>query len=767
MTFFNMDGSCKADEEKANPKPDAEPAPPHTAVANRLHWRDTPFSMSHTYRDLFAVLFRAALVSLALALAPDLRAQAGLPLYTDHLVNGFDDWSWGTRNLGNTVPVHSGSHSISLSGTAWQVALSLNHTAFDTTPYASLNFWANGGSGGGQVLQVFARVNGADQPAYPLAALPANAWRQFTIPLTALHADRQANFERLTIQLTGSGTANTFYLDDLQLTGRPAPALVHLSVNATQTVRVVDARWFGVNTAVWDNNFDTASTVALLREAGLTTLRFPGGSLSDDYHWAANKSGTNTWQWATSFSRFVHVATNVGAQTFITVNYGSGTPEEAAAWVQFANVTNRYGFRYWEIGNECYGTWETDTNPAPHDAYTYATRAARYLQQMKAADPTIRVGVVVVPGEDSNDNGYRAHPAVNPRTGQTHYGWTPVLLTTLKGLGVTPDFAIHHRYPEYSSAGSAATADSDPLLLQSSGAWAGDAADLRQQVTDYLGPAGTNVELVCTENNSDAGAQGRQSTSLVNGLYYADSLAQLMKSEFNAFIWWDLRNGTDTSGSFDPTLYGWRTYGDLGMINGPANRHPTFYAAKLLQFFARPGDTVLNATSDYPLLSAYAVRRASGALSLLVIHKDPTTHFTTQVSLAGFAPDATATLRSYGIPQDNAAQTGLGSPDIAESAFLGAAGTFACSFAPYSASVFTFAPAAPTLRALPAAEQPSGQFVLQLQGQPGVRYVLQTSTNLTAWQSIATNTLAGSALNFTNALASDSARQLWRAVWQP
>ena len=31
------------------------------------------------------------------------------------------------------------------------------------------------------------------------------------------------------------------------------------------------------------------------------------------------------------------VATNAGAQLFVTVNYGSGSPEEAAAWVAYAN----------------------------------------------------------------------------------------------------------------------------------------------------------------------------------------------------------------------------------------------------------------------------------------------------------------------------------------------------------------------------------------------------------------------------------------------
>ena len=52
------------------------------------------------------------------------------------------------------------------------------------------------------------------------------------------------------------------------------------------------------------------------------------------------------------------VATNVGAQAFIVVNYGSGTPEEAAAWVRHANITNNLGYKYWEIGNENFGSWE-------------------------------------------------------------------------------------------------------------------------------------------------------------------------------------------------------------------------------------------------------------------------------------------------------------------------------------------------------------------------------------------------------------------------
>ena len=169
---------------------------------------------------------------------------------------------------------------------------------------------------------------------------------------------------------------------------------VRVKVDATRIVRTVDARLFGINAVMWDADFDTPGTVSALRELDMQALRFPGGSPSDDYHWAFNRNGRNLWNWATSFSSFIHTATNLHAQVFITVNYGSGTPEEAAAWVRCANVTNHCGFKYWEIGNENYGNWEHDENSPQHDPVTYARRAKGYFRLMKAADPTIKIGVV-------------------------------------------------------------------------------------------------------------------------------------------------------------------------------------------------------------------------------------------------------------------------------------------------------------------------------------------------------------------------------------
>jgi hypothetical protein len=341
------------------------------------------------------------------------------------------------------------------------------------------------------------------------------------------------------------------------------------------------------------------------------------------------------------------------------------------------------------------------------------------------------------------------------------------LLSTLKSLNVTPDFLIHHHYPQWTDPNNPANSpDNDTNLLQSTSNWAVDAADLRQQITDYFGPGGTNIQLVVTENNADAGNQGRQSTSLVNGLYYADSLGKLLQTEFQSFVWWDLRNGSDYGGFFGSQLYGWRPYGDLGMVNELSTRHPTFYAAKLMQWFARPGDRILNTTSDYSWLSAYGARRANGSVTLLVVNKFSLSNLNAQVSLAGFTPQAVATLRSYGIPNDEAARTNApaAAQNITTNTFASASTNFTYSFAPYSMTLFTLAPVAPKLTAAAAS---AGQFAFQLRGQSDVPYVIQTSPDLINWTSVSTNLLTGTLLNMTNLITEQLPQKYWRAAWLP
>lgn len=770
---------------------------------------------------MFKCARTGALLCVGIGLALTALGQSTLTVYTDSLQNGFQDWSWATRNLNNASPVHSGSRSISVTATAWQ-GLSFWHSDLDTAPYTSFSFWAHGGTAGGQRLVVYAEYGTNQGPSYALPSpLPANSWQQYTVSLASLGVGNTPNFNRITLQLSSQGTSGTFYVDDVQFNPNPVPSLVNVNLDTAQVLQVAEERHFAVNLAVWDYHYDPpedTNTTALLREMGSTAARMPGGSLSDDYHFASNKTGTNTWQWGTSFPDFMRVCTNANLSAMVTVNYGSGSPEEAAAWVAYANAsasiygtaadvpigvdaggqdwkTAGYwarlrswnaaqnpdnsldflalgraaplGIKYWEIGNECYGTWERDTNALPHHAYTYATRAAEYLARMRAVDAGIQIGVVGAPGESAYSNGYTDHPARNPRTGQTNYGWTPVMLSTLRDRGAAPDFLVHHVYPQWTDGANPANSpDNDATLLQSTGNWALDAADLRQQLTDYLGPAGTHVQLVCTENNSDSGAQGRQSTSLVNGLYYADSLARLLRTEFKGFVWWDLRNGTDTNGYFGARVYGWRTYGDLGMVNGASTRHPTFYAAKLMQSFARPGDKILNATSDYPMLAAHAARRVNGSVAVFLVNKSLSVDLNARITLQGFVPAQVAAVGSYGIPNDEAARTNapLAAQDISTGSISSAAASFTTLFPKLSLTVITLTPPPPAIRVVSAAT--GGQIVLKLEGQADVPYVVQSSGNLASWVSISTNRLTGSSLLLTNSTAG-SAQNFWRAAWIP
>jgi alpha-N-arabinofuranosidase len=652
---------------------------------------ERPANLSKHFKRV-CLLSLFALALLCIAPARNAHAQVADVAYTDSLVNGWQNWSWATVNLANTQPVYSSTDSISVNAGAYQ-ALYLHQTAFNSSLYGNLVFWINGGTTGGQLLQVQAILNGTPQTVVTLPALAANTWQMISIPLASLGVQNQPDMDGFWIQDRSGTTQPIFYVDSISLTAQPAPSVVNLTVNAAQTVRTVDPRQFGLNAAVWDSDFDTSNTINLLTEMGNQTLRFPGGSLSDDYHWATNTTDSNTWQWATSFSNFAQVATTDGEQVFITANYGSGTPAEAAAWVQASNVTNHYGFKYWEIGNEVYGSWETDNNSLAHDPYTYAQRFATYYSQMKAVDPTIKIGAVAVTGEDSYAN-YTNHTATNPRTGVQHNGWTPVMLTTLRSLGVTPDFLIYHRYPQ------SPRGEDDQRLLLSSTTWATDAADLRQQLSDYLGTGGAGVELDCTENNSVSSNPGKQTTSLVNGLFLADSICSAMNTQFNSVLWWDLRNGQETTNNNSSTLYGWRQYGDYGVVDsvdpaGPADRYPTFYVDKLLKNFARGGDQLVSSASDYPLLSVCAAKRVGGALAMLVVNKSATAVLDSNISISGATPSGTGTAYSYGIPQDNAAHSGTGSADVAATPVTGLGTNFSYNFPAYSATVIAFGASAP------------------------------------------------------------------------
>lgn len=684
-------------------------------------------------------------------------AQAQQIIYSDSLQNNWQNWSWASTNLASTSIVHTGADAISVSSTAAYQALYLHQPATDSTPFGSLTFWINGGPSGGQILQVQGTLSGNPQPPVQIGTPPPNTWVQESIPLSALGVAQQSNFDGFWIQEISGGIPSTYYVDDISLTASPPPSNVNININPGIPVHALDTRLLGLNTAIWDSSIGSSATQGLIGAAGFSILRYPGGSASDGYNWSTDISTGNTFQWQGNTGQFVQLMLGSGATGLITTNYGSGTPQMAAAWVSYFNgsptnaqvigvdaqgtnwktvgfwanlrassplgTDDGYNFlrvnhpaslnvQHYEVGNECYGTWEEDEHGqagsnltgSQWDAVTYATYAIQFMAAMRAVDPTIKIGCVAEPGQDSST---QSTTVTNPVDNSKHSGWTAVLLSTLASGSVNPNhiypnFIIDHRYPQ------APGSESDAGLLSSTTGWTSDANDLRTQLNDYLGSPGAAIELDATETNDVYGNPGKQSLSLVDALYAVDSIGTLSQTEFNDLNWWDMRNGSDASQNNSASLYGWRLYGDYGLISSPgapdpANTpYPAYYAFKLGSHFVTQGAVSVSSTSSYNLLTAYGVTQADGSVAVLVVNKSPNSPLNGIISLAGTIPGTTATAYSYGKAND------LANGDLTVTPITGVTFPFTFTFAPYSMTVIDFHASSAPPTGLTAAGNPGG-----------------------------------------------------------
>jgi alpha-N-arabinofuranosidase len=164
--------------------------------------------------------------------------------------------------------------------------------------------------------------------------------------------------------------------------------------------------------------------VELTRTLKPGILRFPGGCYADTYHWQYAigerdlRKPQSNYYWSdvpleysisdhrtrrhwqptepndVGIDEFMRFCRLTGSEALIVVNMGTGTPEEAAAWVEHCAP---YGVKYWQIGNEMYGNWEIGYSG--RDGYIKRYKA--FHAAMSAADPDIRF---VINGHDSEWN---------------------------------------------------------------------------------------------------------------------------------------------------------------------------------------------------------------------------------------------------------------------------------------------------------------------------------------------------------------------------
>ncbi len=270
--------------------------------------------------------------------------------------------------------------------------------------------------------------------------------------------------------------------------------------------------------------------------------------------------------------------------------------------------------------------------------------------------------------------------------------------------GFTIGFISDHNYVQAPGSESDSTLLLDTVSDPSSPYdWAVRATDYTDLLNQYLGPAGKNVELLTTEFNSVYSNPGKQTTSLVNGLFIADSLGELLQTPYEGATVWDLRNGYDTSNNNSSSLYGWRDGGDYGLIGSPGTApdtgtyvpYPSYFAEQLGSEIIQAGGNVVQATSDDPNLAVYAVQESNGHLDLLVINKSASGPITGQFALTDFQPAAQAQFWQYGEAQDTAqSESATGQSALASfTATVPLSGSgFSYSFPAYSMTVVDLSP---------------------------------------------------------------------------
>ena len=146
----------------------------------------------------------------------------------------------------------------------------------------------------------------------------------------------------------------------------------------------------------------------------LPHLRYPGGNFVSGYHWQDGVGPKDKrppkmeFAWHTVESNrfgtdeFIEYCRELDTEPFICVNLGTGTPEEAAAWVEYCNGTQDsyyanmrrenghpepYNVKYWGLGNEMGGFWQI----CAKNAEDYAKIAMESAKMMRWVDPNIKL----------------------------------------------------------------------------------------------------------------------------------------------------------------------------------------------------------------------------------------------------------------------------------------------------------------------------------------------------------------------------------------
>lgn len=233
-----------------------------------------------------------------------------------------------------------------------------------------------------------------------------------------------------TFLLTAAGAPGTTFTATIRIEPDEAIGKIQPGIYG-QYLEHVEAHEETIYPSLWDDTHKHADRMGIrtdvaraVKNLGTSVVRWPGGCFADVYHWEdaigprklrqpkpnLHWGGMESNMFGTD--EFIHWCRLAGVEPYINVNLGSGTLAEALRWLEYVNgspetpqgrrradnaTTEPYGVRYWGIGNETWGPWET----GHADADTYGTSLSLWAKAMRKQDPSIRI--LGVGSEEGND----------------------------------------------------------------------------------------------------------------------------------------------------------------------------------------------------------------------------------------------------------------------------------------------------------------------------------------------------------------------------
>ena len=201
-------------------------------------------------------------------------------------------------------------------------------------------------------------------------------------------------------------------------------------VDLHRQIAPIDRNLFGsflehLGRAIYEGIYDPGSklsdtdgfrkdVLAEVRELAVPIVRYPGGNFVSGYNWLdgvgpkQNRpqvldrawNSLNNNQFGTD--EFMAWCRTAGTQPLMGLNLGTGTPEQAAALVEYCNVekgtrwsdlrrkngiADPYHVQNWCLGNEMDGPWQIGHSTAEE----YGRKAADAARQMRYVDPSLKL----------------------------------------------------------------------------------------------------------------------------------------------------------------------------------------------------------------------------------------------------------------------------------------------------------------------------------------------------------------------------------------